>query len=253
MFLFGLDAGANAAFDIGLSHPDWFAGVIPMSGGAFYFASAYWRNAQQIPFYVCNGDYAGDLNIKNREIFSSWASRSFPMIWTQYKGRGIEWFAGEIPQIFDWMRPKKRQYSLTGLGNTGGLGVLGNDYRSLRPTDDRFYWIGFGEISKASQLTGDKWNPSIQPASLAAWVDKAANKINIRSNNAAEIVVRLVRNGAGESLVRLDRPVSIQHKVSTVWSQKNVQADIATLLEEVASRGEREILVVKEIRFKPVN
>ena len=253
VFLFGLDAGANAAFDIGLSHPDWFAGVIPMSGGAFYFASAYWRNAQQIPFYVCNGDYAGDLNIKNREIFSSWASRSFPMIWTQYKGRGIEWFAGEIPQIFDWMRPKKRQYSLTGLGNTGGLGVLGNDYRSLRPTDDRFYWIGFGEISKASQLTGDKWNPSIQPASLAAWVDKAANKINIRSNNAAEIVVRLVRNGAGESLVRLDRPVSIQHKVSTVWSQKNVQADIATLLEEVASRGEREILVVKEIRFKPVN
>lgn len=251
VFLFGLDAGANAAFDIGLSHPDWFAGVIPMSGGAFYFPMTYWRNAQQVPFYVCNGDYAGELNLKNREIFTSWASRSFPMIWTQYKGRGVEWFAGEVPQIFDWMRPKRRQYNLAGLGNGGGLGVLGNDYRTLRPTDDRFYWIGIGDSSKSSQMTGSQWNPSVQPATIAAWVDKGANKINVRTSGVTEVVVRLVRNGAGESVVRLDRPVSIQHKVATVWSQKSIQPDIATMLEEVASRGEREILVLKEIRFKP--
>ena len=29
--LFGFESGANAAFDIGLSHPDHFAGVMPMS------------------------------------------------------------------------------------------------------------------------------------------------------------------------------------------------------------------------------
>ncbi len=251
VFLFGLDGGANAAFDIGLAHPDWFAGVIPMSGGAFYFPMAYWRNAQQVPFYVCNGDYAGDLNLKNREIFTSWASRSFPMIWTQYKGRGVEWFAGEVPQIFDWMRPKRRQYSLTGLGNGGGLGVLGNDYRTLRPTDDRFYWIGAGDTSKTTQMTGSQWNPSIQPATIAAWVDKGANRINVRTSGVNEVMVRLVRNAAGESVVRMDQPVSIQHKVSTVWSQKSIQPDIATMLDEVATRGEREILVLKVIRFKP--
>ena len=251
VFLFGLDGGANAAFDVGLSHPDWFAGVIPMSGGPFYFPMTYWRNAQQVPFYVCNGDYAGDLNLKNREIFTSWASRSFPMIWTQYKGRGVEWFAGEVPQIFDWMRPKRRQYSLAGLGNGGGLGVLGNDYRTLRPTDDRFYWIGFGDTIKSTQMTGSQWNPSVQPATIAAWVDKGANKINVRTSGVTEVVVRLVRNSAGESVVRLDRPVSIQHKVNTVWSQKNLQPDILTMLEEIATRGEREILVLKEIRFKP--
>lgn len=251
VFLFGLDAGGNAAFDIGLSHPDWFAGVLPMSGGAFYFAAAYWRNAQQLPFYVCNGDYAGDLNLKNREIFSNWASRSFPMIWSQYKGRGIEWFGGELPQMMDWMRPKKRQYSLSGLGNGGGLGVLGNDYRTLRPTDDQFYWIRFGEISKGSQMTGDRWQASTAPATLAAWVDKAANKINVRSSNCLEIVVQIVRNSNGEGNVRLDKPVSIVHKISTVWNQRKIDPDLTTLLETVASRGEREILVMKEIRFKP--
>jgi|694.fasta_scaffold04344_16 pimeloyl-ACP methyl ester carboxylesterase len=251
VFLFGLDGGANAAFDIGLSHPDYFAGVIPMSGGAFYFASAYWRNAQQVPFYVCNGDYAGDLNLKNREIFTNWASRSFPMIWSQYKGRGVEWFAGETTQIFDWMRPKKRLYSFSSLGNGGGLGVLANDYRSLRPTDDSFYWLGFGEIAKSSQLTGDKWNQAVQPAALSAWVDRPANKINIRSSNCVEVVVKLVRNSQGEGVVRMDKPISIMHKLATVWNQKKVDPDLETVLEGVISRGEREILVLKEVRFKP--
>ena len=250
IFLFGQDGGGNAAFDIGLSHPDIFAGVIPMSGGAFYFSSTYWRNAQQTPFYVVNGDYAGDLNIKNREIFTSWASRSFPMIWCQYKGRGIEWFAGEMEHIFAWMRPKRRYFSLTALGNGGGQGILGNEYRSLRATDNHFYWLGFGEISKNFQITGDKWNSGIQPATVSAWVDKLANRINIRSTGCLEVVVRLCRNSRGEGVVRLDAPVVILHKLTTVLQQK-VEIDLEDLLEDLVARGDREILVLKEIRFKP--
>src|SRR5262249_28261271 len=38
--------GGDMAFDVGLSHPDLFAGVLPMSAGPSYFSEAYWRSAQ---------------------------------------------------------------------------------------------------------------------------------------------------------------------------------------------------------------
>ena len=129
--------------------------------------------------------------------------------------------------------------------------MLANDYRSLRPTDDSFYWLGFGEIAKSSQLTGDKWNQAVQPAALSAWVDRPANKINIRSSNCVEVVVKLVQNSQGEGVVRMDKPISIMHKLATVWNQKKVDPDLETVLEGVISRGEREILILKEVRFKP--
>ena len=38
VFLFGLGQGGEMAFDVGLSHPDLFAGVLPMSAGPRKFA-----------------------------------------------------------------------------------------------------------------------------------------------------------------------------------------------------------------------
>ena len=39
VFLFGLGQGGEMAFDVGLSHPDLFAGVLPMSAGPRMFAT----------------------------------------------------------------------------------------------------------------------------------------------------------------------------------------------------------------------
>ena len=104
VFLHGVGEGALMAFDVGLAHPDLFAGVLPMGGGPVKYAKRYWRNAQYLPFYVVNGTRAGDTNKVLREQFEYWVLRGFPSLWIEYKGRGIEWFGGELPNMFDWMR-----------------------------------------------------------------------------------------------------------------------------------------------------
>ena len=250
VFLFGFESGANAAFDIGLSHPDHFAGVMPMSGGGFYFSQAYWRNAQSTPFYVVNGDYSGELNAKNRDIFSNWAGRSFNMLWIQYKGRGIEWFAGEVPNIFDWMRVKKRSFPLNALGNVGG-GPLGTEFRTSRPTDNRFFWLQADELMPSSQNTGMRYNPAVSPATLSGWIDPATNKAYLKTTGCSQVRLLICRNAKGESLLRLDKPVSIQHQLRTIWNQKKVEPSLETLMEDQRLRGDRSVQVMLDATFKP--
>src|SRR5205823_2255641 len=45
VFLYGWEQGANAAWDIGLAHPDQFAGVLPVNGSVEKFPQRYWSNA----------------------------------------------------------------------------------------------------------------------------------------------------------------------------------------------------------------
>src|SRR5204863_684995 len=68
VFLFGLGQGGLMAFDVGLTHPDLFAGVIPMGASPQYFAERCWRNGQYLPFYVVTGGRVGkDTRTRTRE------------------------------------------------------------------------------------------------------------------------------------------------------------------------------------------
>src|SRR5207245_10161179 len=58
VFLAGAGEGANMAYDVGLSHPDLFAGIIAMAGRPQRFAKAYWPNGPYLPFYVTAGETA---------------------------------------------------------------------------------------------------------------------------------------------------------------------------------------------------
>ena len=51
-----------------------------------------------------------------RQQYTNWVLRSYPMVWVEYKGRGIEWFSGEVPHLFDWMRNQHRSFPLHQLG-----------------------------------------------------------------------------------------------------------------------------------------
>src|SRR5207253_9758494 len=62
VFLLGAGDGADMAFDVGLAHPDLFAGVLPVSGSPHLFAQRYAQlggNGQHLPFYVVSGTVAG--------------------------------------------------------------------------------------------------------------------------------------------------------------------------------------------------
>ena len=145
VFLCGVAEGANMAMDIGSSHPDLFAGVIPMAPiprwqGQFIET---WRNAQKLPFYVVTGEMAGASVTNLKNIFLKWAPHGFPAVMTIYKGRAVEWYAAETPVIFDWMSRKKRVNGTATLA----LGTNRHAWQMLREGDNRFYWLQADKVS----------------------------------------------------------------------------------------------------------
>ena len=95
VFLFGLGEGANLALDLGATHPDLFAGIIPMSPSPDmqrFHIFEYWKNFQNLPVYMVVGDRAGDSVKTIRRILESWMGKGYPSIGVSYKGRGFEWY-----------------------------------------------------------------------------------------------------------------------------------------------------------------
>jgi predicted esterase len=242
VFLFGVGQGANMAFDVGLAHPDLFAGVMPMSGAPWYQAERCWHNAQYLPFYVINGDHAGDSHRRTHEQFEHWVVRSYPVLYIQYKGRGAEWFGGELPNLFDWMKRKKRANPVTQLGTDGNGGPLGNEFQSMRSTDNRFYWLTCDSIDERHVVKGDKWKGSVTPATLTAFVRD--NQITAKIYGIRQLTIWLGRNQ-----VDFDKPVSVMINLKAVRNPAKLTPSLEVMLEDFQLRGDRQRLNVAKMAF----
>src|SRR5262249_14419091 len=62
VFVGGQLVGANMAWDLGLAHPDLFAGVVIVSGLPFKYVNRYLPHAERLPLYVVLGDLAPAAN-----------------------------------------------------------------------------------------------------------------------------------------------------------------------------------------------
>ena len=65
VFLSGHSMGGDAAWDIGLAHPDLWAGVIPIVAKSDRFCTFYRKNAKNLPFYFVCGELDGNKMAKN--------------------------------------------------------------------------------------------------------------------------------------------------------------------------------------------
>ena len=64
--------GGDAAWDIGLAHPDLWAGVIPDRGRRpTSTCSHYWQNAKYVPLYFVGGELDGDKTGQERAATST--------------------------------------------------------------------------------------------------------------------------------------------------------------------------------------
>ena len=250
VFLFGYEQGGTVAFDIGLSHPDQFAGVIPMSTSPELFIEKYWRNGQFLPFYVVNGDRSGAPNLKTRQLFTNWMPRGYPSIWTQYKGRGIEFFRAELPLICDWMRGKSRAFPMNQLGSDGGGSILGNEFQSTRSCDNQFYWIGTDTISENRINYPQTWKPNLQPASFFVKSDSATNNLTVKTYGMKNFYLLFGKNSKGESQIDFDKPVSITTNLISKWNGKVVPS-LDTLMENFLETGDRKNHVYAKVLVKP--
>ena len=246
VFLSGFGQGGSMAYDVGMAHPDLFAGVLPVGAGPKYFSAHYWRNAQYLPYYVVSGDRSGDMNKKVREQFTDWVQRGYPSIWVQYKGRGVEWFSGEVPLMFDWMRSKRRIFPLHQLGTDGNGGQFGNEFQSMRAGDNRFYWLSTDSIGDRSINNAARWNSTITPATLTAKIDPTTNEINVRVTGLKQLTVWFGRDAKGAAMIDFDKPVLIRVGLEAKWNKK-VAPSLTTMLEDLYQRGDRQRLFLAKV------
>jgi pimeloyl-ACP methyl ester carboxylesterase len=240
VFLFGLRDGGVMAFDVGMSHPDLFAGVSTMGAVPDKFGEVYWRNAQNLPYYVVNGDRVGPLLDKTHKHFEHWVDRHFASLWVQYKGRGAEWFGGEVPLIFEWMRIKRRAFPLTQLGKDGGGTQFGTEFNSMRPTDNSFYWLTTDDVMPACCKTAQSSWAAVNPARLQALIYPESNDIRVKAYGVKQVSVWLGRNLRGESMIDFTKPVSFRVNDTQVLKKVQVKPSLAVMLEDLYRRGDRQ-------------
>ena len=125
VFLFGWEDGGGLAFDVGLGHPDLFAGVAPMNGVFTPFTKQYyWPNAQYLPFYIIEGERNGGNARLMRDLMKDWTSVPYNSIYVEYRGRGREWYGLEVPEGARLDEPQEtlQSRSRNWAGPTVGMG-----------------------------------------------------------------------------------------------------------------------------------
>jgi len=246
VYLFGTGDGANMAMDIGMSHPDLFAGVLAMGPVPKWvnMFSNYWANAQLLPFYVVTGELSGDSAGNLRRIFSEWMPKGFPGIMSLYKGRGIEWYGSEIPVMFDWMGRKKR---VSGAGTLALGSMPRTPWATMRSTDNRFYWLGVDKISSARLIDNLRPGHQITPATIQG--DIKGNFITLRTIGVSRVSLWLT-----QGLIDWSKPVRVNINGSAArgYRPKVLEPDLSALLEDYRDRGDRRVLILAHMEFSAV-
>jgi len=245
VFLTGFGEGATMAFDVGLSHPDLFAGVVPVAGEIQRFSVRCLRNGKYLPLYIVASERqfsdAQEGRKDMRRYMEDCINHGYPVIYVEYPGRGVETFEGEIPNIFDWMGRKKRAHPVTELGRNGnGSNTLGDEFLTLRQTDNRFYWLGTDAVDP-HHVMKERWDPRITPAMLDA--RNIDNQINVNAYGVNQVSVWLT-----PEMVDFKRPLTVRINVRAPWIHK-VTPSLETLLEDLHLRGDRQQLYVARVDF----
>jgi len=229
VFLSGHGSGGDAAFDIGMSHPDLFAGVIPIVGISDKYSMWYYLNAKHLPWYIVSGELARNSLERNARELTRMMTKPpfFDVIYAEYIGRGYESYYEEIHQLFDWMALHRRRKHPKKV-----------EVRTLRPSDNRFWWVrasGFPRNVTQSTVLVDK-APKTRPMKLTAWVNPS-NDVILRSG-ADEHTLWLSPDFIDYSERVNVRLVGLGRKVYSGFLTR----ELDTLLEDLRIRGDRQKL-----------
>lgn len=189
VFLQGHGIGADVAYDIGLAHPEHWAGIIGISAtGIEKYPLVYSDNkANALAIYAVVGSkYIG--GIRNcKKAWNNWLTTDQRNDCTvvQYKGRLDERFAENVPEMFKWMRYQRRQYP-TGAG-------FKFECKSIRPWDNYFWFIELHGFPKKNTTWPQLYKPGTKIRAL-----KVTGQL--REANSNSFLVTPEKAGTGMTL-----------------------------------------------------
>jgi hypothetical protein len=154
VYLTGHFAGGDAAWDIGISFPDVWAGVVPISAAAGengkYASSCHEAIANHnLGFRFVSGQLDLGRIVDNKIVWNKWMqSPDFDVTVVEYRGRLAETFAEELPNIFRWMARHKRILATEQFSG-----------RTLRPWVRQFWWVEVERLAAENVVLPHEWPP----------------------------------------------------------------------------------------------
>lgn len=224
VFLSGHSMGGDAAWDIGLSHPDLWAGVIPIVANADRYVHKYSDNGRGLPMYFVGGERDGGwLNDNGMELDRYLKGSKYDVTVVQYLGRGHEHFQDEIQRLFDWMElsSHRRQFFPREI-----------EALSMRPWDNYFWWLEMDDIpSRSLSLPAEGKERTVRPIKTAARILEN-NRITVAARSGSGVV------WLSPEMVDFDQPITVTVNGRNI--RKEAAAEVKTLLEDVRTRGDRQ-------------
>ncbi|MGE3314548.1 MAG: hypothetical protein AB7O26_05475 [Planctomycetaceae bacterium] len=230
IYLSGHGAGGDAAFDIGMSHPDLFAGVIPIAAVCDQYCRWYYPNARQTAFYVVGGELDLDRNTTYHDttVVDKMMVQGLDITYVEYIGRGYESYYEEVHRIFEWMELHRRQKYLKSF-----------DLKVLRTTENRCQWLraeGFPPTVTAANVLSGKSRGRVTPMTLSAEVAPGKNLVTISSGAKSHSL------WFSPEFVSFDERLVVKKKGDNRQHFNDfLKPSIATLLEDLRIRGDREM------------
>lgn len=224
VFLTGHSMGGDAAWDIGLAHPDLWAGVIPVVAKADRYCALYWPNAELVPYYFVCGELDGRKMIENARDLDRYLNRNYNCTVVEYRGRGHEHFSDEIQRLFDWMGRFRRNFFPREF-----------TVKTMRRWDNFFWWLELDQLPPKAMVDPVHWPPDrgTQPVETSGSVT-ATNGLYIKTGAGS------VRIWLSPELINLEQRVNITVNGQRVnGSEPFVKPDLETMLEDVRTRADR--------------
>ncbi len=222
VFLSGHSMGGDAAWDIGLAHPDLWAGVIPIVAKADKYVARYWENAKNVPFYFVCGQLDGNKRELNSRDFDRYLTKTnFDTMIVEYRGRGHEHFQDEIPDIFRWMQLHRRQFFPKEFASV-----------SMRPWDNFFFWIEVSDFPERSLVLPANYpEPKKAPARVEGRVLETNGVFVNSGTTRAHIYL-------SPEIVNFDERMTVTFRGRNYGG--NVTPSLEVMLEDARTRGDRQ-------------
>jgi predicted esterase len=223
VFLSGHSLGGDAAWDIGLAHPDLWAGVIPIAANCEKYVTQYSENARHVPLYFVVGEKDGKRASENLVQWDRYLSRAgYDVMIAEYLGRGHEHFYDEILRLFEWMKLHQRNFFPEKF-----------EVSTMRQWDNFFWFAELDEFPPRTMVAPLTWPPpkNTPPVEVEARRLLENNGLNVRTG------ARKGRIFLAPEMVDFDRPMVLSINGKPVRKPPPPSAEV--LLEDVRTRGDR--------------
>ena len=199
IFLVGHADGATAAWDIAMSHPDIWAGMIAISSDPGKTITHYFPNAKHVPIYTVNGQL-DRVQTKNNAAFTSilddYANVHNDAMFVVYRGWGFSFFFEEIHYLFDWMNTSQhhRKDMPQEIDNV-----------TMRHGDEFFWWLELNGLKDGTAVNPILWD-----------YDKRSRETRIRAKKVEATI------GANNT-IRISQAPTERY---TIWMRPGMGVDL---------------------------